>query len=62
MAEFVFRGAYDVLYLLTGTCVIILILGGNTLTVLSILKNPRLATPSNQFILGLALADLLVSK
>jgi hypothetical protein len=36
------------------------ILGGNCLTITVIVKKPRLATPSNQFVLGLALADMLV--
>jgi 7 transmembrane receptor (rhodopsin family) len=36
------------------------ILGGNSLTIAAIYKNPKLNTASNQFILGLAIADLLV--
>ncbi|XP_059489699.1 octopamine receptor 1-like [Neocloeon triangulifer] len=38
----------------------ICILGGNCLTVTVIVRKPKLATPSNQFVLGLALADMLV--
>jgi hypothetical protein len=40
--------------------VTILVIVGNTLTILAILKKPKLATASNQLIIGLALADLLV--
>lgn len=39
----------------------ILIVGGNTLTILAIKNNKKLNTASNQFILGLAIADLIVS-
>jgi len=59
-ADFESWSAYDVFYLTMGIIVMFLILGGNSITVFSILKNPHLATPSNQFILGLACADLLV--
>ncbi|XP_065349297.1 D(2) dopamine receptor A-like [Cloeon dipterum] len=38
----------------------VLILGGNCITVTVIIKKPKLATSSNQFVLGLALADMLV--
>ena len=61
MAHLNISSAEGILYV----CIIILcsvfIIGGNTLTILAILKKPQLATPSNQFIIGLALADLLVS-
>jgi hypothetical protein len=38
----------------------ILILSGNSLTIAAINNNPKLNTPSNQFIYGLAIADMLV--
>lgn len=51
-------GVLHLCLIIVGT---IFIIGGNTLTIIAILKKPKLATPSNQFIIGLALADLLVS-
>jgi len=48
------------LYFCTGIFIVLLIASSNILTMIVILKNPRLATASNQFILGLACADLLV--
>jgi hypothetical protein len=38
----------------------VFILTGNSLTIAAIHKNPKLNTASNQFIYGLAVADLLV--
>jgi len=54
--------AVFLIYLVASILINICILGGNSLTIIAILKKPRLATASNQFILGLALADLLVGK
>lgn len=54
--------AFVIVYFVASIIINVCILGGNSLTIIAILKKPKLATASNQFILGLALADLLVRK
>jgi hypothetical protein len=54
--------AFVIIYFVASIIINVCILGGNSLTIIAILKKPKLATASNQFILGLALADLLVSN
>lgn len=51
---------FDILCLCLEIIVTILVITGNTLTIMAILKKSNLATASNQLIIGLALADLLV--
>jgi len=50
----------NMIYLVVGIFIVLLITISNISTMIVILKNPQLSTASNQFILGLASADLLV--
>lgn len=52
MIEDVLAGIYILIAVFT--------LAGNSLTIAAIYQNPKLDTASNQFIYGLAIADLLV--
>jgi hypothetical protein len=51
----------NVVFAFIAFAIAILIVGGNSLTILAIKRNQKLNSASNQFILGLAIADLIVS-
>ncbi|CAB3372964.1 Hypothetical predicted protein [Cloeon dipterum] len=51
---------FEVVVLMSSFLITILVIGGNVFTIIAILRKPKLKTTSNQFIMGLAFADLLV--
>ncbi|XP_059468968.1 D(2) dopamine receptor-like [Neocloeon triangulifer] len=47
--------------LLVSFLIVLAIVVGNILTIIAVLRKPKMGTVSNQFVLGLAIADLLVA-
>ncbi|XP_065331866.1 adenosine receptor A1-like [Cloeon dipterum] len=52
---------FDIVLCVAAICISLVIFLGNILTIFAILTKPILQTASNQFILGLAIADLMVA-